>query len=886
MQTLYGGGDYWVFYVPPQSARPGKYHILWDGAGTIGGNSYTLFSGSLSSAGGINNSCVVTTTLERQVLGVSALGSPHITNIRFVHEDDVAEEAAGMVYLRLGLMPPGDLFFGKKFLARLREANFGVIRFLNVSGSNRNTATCFADITPLSYRGYGESYMPKTKYAGVTGGTGDAYTISRSGWTLTDKNWIMVQFDRTATGDTPTLDIEGTGAKQLVEARINAGLAGFPSTIYRPLAGRTGAVIYDEDLDVYILAGGNTANNNNGPYHGWPIEVAIELCNTVGAHCSMPMPHLALDPETDYVSGVATYARDHLNSGLKFQAEGPNECWNGSLDFFCTHYADAKEKLRSGLDGDRHQWYGRALSKIGKTVSAVFSADRTKYDVICGVQTVATPSSVNNRMNSARYVTETGLSTDAAKNWVTQVHCTGYHGFSQYGTAVEDQAVIDWHAAATQAEADAVVDTFWRDTGGSGFTLALLFGYYANWRAWIDGFIGEGFTIAFGQYEGGFSPDYEADADTNEFREACKSWPGLYQKTILNYRTFTETYGGIFPSVFQFSSNGNAWSVLDPNIWITPDPPQWTAIVHFNSGARKYSLTAISEVDPVITGNNWEGGTLSLVSNGTYRKGTPSGFTYRWKNNGVDISGETGSSYLMTAGDLGDTITCEEIATINGVVQAARASNALVGLAVPPVVAASNSGDISPVTSFNAPLPANIVAGNRLLLKYVNVNSAGAPTINTPSGWDLLGTETSGFSRLCIFSKIASGSEGATVTVTQGSGRPTSISYRITGHDAVQTPEVVFAAGSVNPPSLTPSWGKTNNLWIAGVAGDGNGTTTAPSYPAGYTDNQLTRASTNADGGKVSVATKTASAVSDDPAAFTGAVPVSPIAFTVAIKPA
>jgi hypothetical protein len=202
-------------------------------------------------------------------------------------------------------------------------------------------------------------------------------------------------------------------------------------------------------------------------------------------------------------------------------------------------------------------------------------------------------------------------------------------------------------------------------------------------------------------------------------------------------------------------------------------------------------------------------------------------------------------------------------------------------------VAASNSGSTTNQNSFAAPLPASIAAGNLLLLFYTVIEDPTPPTVTTPSGWTLFSTETVGFTRTYAFWKIASGSEGATVTVTHsGLARPASTSYRITGHDAAQAPELLYAANSNDPPSLTPSWGNQNNLWVAGTSGVSGTNVTAPTYPSGYSDNQLTTASSNGAGGKMATATKGAIGSSDNPAAFVNNLPTNPVAFTVAVKPA
>lgn len=40
--------------------------------------------------------------------------------------------------------------------------------------------------------------------------------------------------------------------------------------------------------------------------------------------------------------------------------------------------------------------------------------------------------------------------------------------------------------------------------------------------------------------------------------------------------------GGEYPSCYLFAGTGNVWSVWDPDIYVTPTPPQWAAIAAFN----------------------------------------------------------------------------------------------------------------------------------------------------------------------------------------------------------------------------------------------------------------------------------------------------------------
>jgi hypothetical protein len=98
--------------------------------------------------------------------------------------------------------------------------------------------------------------------------------------------------------------------------------------------------------------------------------------------------------------------------------------------------------------GDFHNWYGGAMSKLGQIVSAAYDADRSKYQVICGVQTAngATAGDRNNnipRLDSTSFVRRvppSGLTATPAKDWVTHLATAQYFTPSAHGTAAETGA--------------------------------------------------------------------------------------------------------------------------------------------------------------------------------------------------------------------------------------------------------------------------------------------------------------------------------------------------------------------------------------------------------------------------------------------------------------
>lgn len=178
------------------------------------------------------------------------------------------------------------------------------------------------------------------------------------------------------------------------------------------------------------------------------------------------------------------------------------------------------------------------------------------------------------------------------------------------------------------------------------------------------------------------------------------------------------------------------------------------------------------------------------------------------------------------------------------------------------------------VTSHSVTLPANIAAGN-LLLMFLVVNG-NSTVITDPTGWSPL-TTLDDDDQVVIYGRIADGSEGATATVTLGTAqRATAITWRVTGaRNGLTTSEIAISSAVVasvatpNPPPLTPSWGSEENLWVA-VSFWFDSNYVFSSYPTNYTVaqfNQNTGSSSNSNG--IMIAGRLLTASSEDPGTFT-----------------
>lgn len=214
-----------------------------------------------------------------------------------------------------------------------------------------------------------------------------------------------------------------------------------------------------------------------------------------------------------------------------------------------------------------------------------------------------------------------------------------------------------------------------------------------------------------------------------------------------------------------------------------------------------------------------------------------------------------------------------------------------------PVVAATNTSETNPTsTTHVVNLPASIAAGDLLIIVVAAGigNTAGTGVTITPAaGWTELFDDnaTAGGAAWCAY-KIASGSEGATVSVTSSAtSLSVHCSYRINSWHGTTPPEAtVLGAGgstSLDPPSQTASWGSDDNLWIA-LATWKNATSAFSAYPTNYTSNQvaLNNSHAGSSDGALAIATRNVTTATEDPGAFTLLASSSSHNATIVVRPA
>lgn len=211
-----------------------------------------------------------------------------------------------------------------------------------------------------------------------------------------------------------------------------------------------------------------------------------------------------------------------------------------------------------------------------------------------------------------------------------------------------------------------------------------------------------------------------------------------------------------------------------------------------------------------------------------------------------------------------------------------------------PVVAATNtSTQATNSTSHTVNLPTGISAGHLLLIFFAQDNSGGGTA--SASGWTELFNEVDNQSntRITVFYRFATGSEGSTVTVTTTVTEQSShASLRITGAHASEVPANAHLAApgssvNPNPPSLNPAnWDVEDTLWIATCIWDNSVGVTGSAYPTNYSGSQITVNPTSSTGVGLMLATRDLAAASEDPGTFTISASEQWAAATVAVRPA
>lgn len=131
-----------------------------------------------------------------------------------------------------------------------------------------------------------------------------------------------------------------------------------------------------------------------------------------------------------------------------------------------------------------------------------------------------------------------------------------------------------------------------------------------------------------------------------------------------------------------------------------------------------------------------------------------------------------------------------------------------------PVVEATASTSYSAnQTSHTIDLPTGITSGDLLLLWFCMDSTTG--TVTTPTGWDLEEGPLLQTDRSLLYSRVADGSEGSTVTVaTSNSESSTAIAVRISGAESFITASGSASSGIMSNPTAVTATASAESILL------------------------------------------------------------------------
>jgi hypothetical protein len=212
--------------------------------------------------------------------------------------------------------------FNPDFLTLQWALNAKIQRSMDWALTNNNTSTALAQRAPTTAVAYATDRFIPGNWAGSVGGT-NTYTLSApSGWGgLVDGTcvhfYVPAAQVNTLTGPSVTLNVGGTGAKQITTIAPDNLTAG-----YLVADDGTNTVIWTA---TYSALYGYWTVSLGGLMTAVPLELHISLANALNQHLWYTVPHRWQPTDA---AGVAALVLSNLNSHLKFYCEFSNEIWN------------------------------------------------------------------------------------------------------------------------------------------------------------------------------------------------------------------------------------------------------------------------------------------------------------------------------------------------------------------------------------------------------------------------------------------------------------------------------------------------------------------------------------------------------------------------------
>ncbi len=403
------------------NAPQGRYTLMWDGACVcaIYGDSNNAKVVSTRLTGAADNMIVCdftepfnfAPTIRLSVAGTGPNGDGtyacDLQNLRIYPPDPVTGAAWAKP---TKYYPP--------FLAQLGGAS--CIRFMDPLAINGSNVRDYADLTPGSRMGYGNSIRllsaPIAKIEGYTGN--DAFFFR--------ENRAIIQ----VTTSTPHGFAEGMGVQLgggVGTITYDGGSTDLgyydgvvhvlsPTTFLMAASGNGKAVTNVLTPAGQVVACGVGGGSSGG---GMPFADTVDLCNVAKADLWLNIPALATD---DCVAAMAAYVAANLAPGLRVHVEFSNECWNSGFGqwTYCVGMSHTLLGSLSTYDNTTYQVYRSVqVHRIFYAAFARANQPTTRVRRVIGTTPYSSPGSGTEsilRLLAGNVQAVTGTPVNAAFN--------------------------------------------------------------------------------------------------------------------------------------------------------------------------------------------------------------------------------------------------------------------------------------------------------------------------------------------------------------------------------------------------------------------------------------------------------------------------------------
>lgn len=331
------------------SMRPGTYTLKWDGSSAT----VALMAADGVSTVAQQSSTITNTTNNTVVYTVTGVSSQFWIGLNLT----ITQAAGSCNAHNIRVYGPtsdvtGASLFHSDMLAKLRGTN--LIRMVNSLGINSCNRVNYSDCTPTTgvFRSGVRSSIGFTvnHVANYSAGDG-AYASSQFG-----NSAALLFTTSSAHGLTEGQTVQLTGAALGTLTwtdGVNSRAAGIGGTVHLPSASTTTFSLICYGPGVSLASGQNLSGVTGAMaiQDCMPIADCCALCNQIGAHLWVNIPHLATD---SYVSSMMADVWAHLNAGLRCYVEDSNELWNFNIAFQQAIWNETQAGL-SGVDGPTQQ---------------------------------------------------------------------------------------------------------------------------------------------------------------------------------------------------------------------------------------------------------------------------------------------------------------------------------------------------------------------------------------------------------------------------------------------------------------------------------------------------------------------------------------------------